>query len=153
MVVTITVFKSIVRHHYSTVRPHSYLTCTCNDVFNCDARNYLLIWISNKGSKIVYFILSISEDKDHCLILRWQWYCIKNRYHARLFTMYPMLICLSWLDISRFSHSLFPLYHISQLKSRCMISMSLQRWQLINLLYKSVHQVDFLHSWIIAHFW
>lgn len=112
MVVTITVFKSIVRHHYSIVTPYSYLTCTGNDVFNCDARNYLLIQISNKGSKIVYFILSISEDKDHCLILRWQWYCIKNRYHARLFTMYPMLICLSWLDISRFSHSLFPLYHI-----------------------------------------
>lgn len=66
--------------------------------------------------------------------------------------MYPMLICLSWLDISRFSHSLFPLYHISQLKSRCMITLSLQRWQLINLLYKSVHQVDFLHSWIIAQF-
>lgn len=43
LVVTITVFKSIVRHHYSIVRPHSYLTCTCNDVFNCDARNYLLI--------------------------------------------------------------------------------------------------------------
>lgn len=43
LVVTITVIKSIVRHHYSIVRPHSYLTCTCNDVFNCDARNYLLI--------------------------------------------------------------------------------------------------------------
>lgn len=37
------IFKSIVRHHYSIVRPHSYLTCTGNDVFNCDARNYLLI--------------------------------------------------------------------------------------------------------------
>lgn len=24
-------------------KTHSYLTCTCNDVFNCDARNYLLI--------------------------------------------------------------------------------------------------------------
>lgn len=30
-------------YHYSIVRPHSYLTCTSNDVFNCDTRNYLLI--------------------------------------------------------------------------------------------------------------
>lgn len=43
LVVIIIVIKSIVRYYYSIVIFYFYLICICNDVFNCDVRNYLLI--------------------------------------------------------------------------------------------------------------